>query len=79
MAFAYLTLLNNFDLWTLRGKMVTDPTHACHRQKGGIFTRESAGGGGDRKGYKSGFDREGTKAHLALLSFSLQDDAARDV
>ena len=52
MAFACVTLLNNYDLWTLMMQNVNDPSNVCHKNKGRLYTG-SARGGGSCKTFKS--------------------------
>ena len=69
MAFAYLTLLNNCDLWEMRMMNRDNADHECHKKKGGLYTGSSARGGGDCKVFKSGWDDDGTRVHNKLVSF----------
>ena len=68
-AFAYVTLLNNHKLWTLRCENLHDRDHVCHGTKGGIYTRKAASGGGGRWSFKCGWDKDGVQIHNKLMAF----------
>ena len=68
MAFVVLTYLNNYDLWKERETNRNDRLHECHGKKGGKWTK-SAGGGGARAAFRTGWSKEGMAMHKQLLTF----------